>query len=143
MTKRKSPKHNTKIENEPKTRNQLNRSEEDWRHIAQMLKEANLDSIEEFYINTEIPSTTFYDAIKKHTFMAEAHQIAKTKIGIKDEKICKKHFLGMNTVIANGLPDYLPRWKSNFEWRAQLKNAVDTANWAKVKELMDAANKAY
>jgi len=136
MTKRKSSKPSRKLNYEPKTR-----SEADWGHISDMLVHFDGDFIEEFYINLGIPRSSFYDAVNKYSFMAEAHLIALERIGIRNERICRKHFLSMGSVIAASLPDYLPRWKTNKEWNAQLKNATDENNLEKIKELLLAAQK--
>lgn len=119
----KSTKHSINRLNEPKERHPV-RSDEDWHHIAKMLKETTTDSIEEFLINIDMPFTTFYEAVRRYDYLAEAHVVAKAKIGLKHEKTCRDKFLSMNTVIAQSLPDYLDRWKKNIEWRNELKENV-------------------
>lgn len=98
----------------------------EWEFIANQLKNSDLSSIEEFYLNTGIPKRTFYDAVEKHQCMKEAHEYAAERIGLKKLKQCEDKNLGMNTVLAFQLPHYLNRFKKDIEWRARLKDISGT-----------------
>lgn len=103
----------------------ITRTSSDWEYIANLLrqqsKSGSIDSIEEFYLNLDIPKQTFYDNIKKQQCMKEAHAYALEQIGVNNEKHCKKNNLSMTSVVGGSLHHYLGRWKDDLEYKAELK----------------------
>lgn len=113
--------------------------EQDWEFFASLLKEQgrkSLRSIERFYLDHGIPKSTFYKAVADYKCMKEAHQIAKEYIGIRKEEYCEDNNLSMNSVMAFSLPDFLDRWKSNVEWRAQIKQIVEASDKGQLEEIL-------
>ena len=104
------------------------RTESDWNRIIDIINDMQVDHTtcpEEIYINLGIPRMTFEDNLKRNDALAQAYDTLLIRIGIAINKNCSKKNLGTNSVAFQALPDFLPRWKSNVEWRSKLKDLAD------------------
>jgi len=104
------------------------RTSSDWSFIASLLKSWSRRSdalvIEEFYTDQNIPRAVYYDAVERNEEMKEAHEFAKTRIGINLEKL---GFQRNPSMIKDAMTDYMDRRRKGEEWKATLRAMVAQA----------------
>ena len=107
------------------------RSEYDWSKVAQRLKEYSMRptsiNIYRFFLNEDIPESTFNDAVARESCMKVANAFAKIMVGCNREEICVARNLTDSHVTARPLWQFLDMYHLDMKERAKLKQMVADA----------------
>lgn len=128
IKKRQKANHSTQPDGRPKEIMQHN-----WGKIIELLDKTEVLSIERFLLNIGIIERVYYDAVSRLPDLKEAHERALMKMGVKREEMCIENKLGMSSVVAYSLPQFLKRWKLDAEWRAHVKDNAQGVSEEKIK----------
>lgn len=92
--------------------------------------------IDEFFTSRDIPQSTYYQALIDSEVMKEAHEFAKSRIGINRQRIAIEKNLGINSTVAFTLPRYLKSFREEYVARAKLKEEQEQASEEVLKKVL-------
>ena len=99
-----------------------------WKKIGEIIEHSDSLSIERILLNIGISEKVYYKAVNKYPDLQEIHERALMKMGVRREELALEKNLGMNSLAAYSLPQFLDRWKKDTVWRAELKKLEEEKN---------------